>query len=196
MATSTVDYLNLSALAYIDFSGHTGKTVAALIEDDVILKDKDLTKPQLSALTDPSNPLRSYTLLSQSKFATAFAMLQFSDSVHIIESNFSAIALQNPETKEIVFAFRGTNDWTDYGTDGFILAGASVNSIDQFQQAKKFVAEVLQSVSGIKRNSPYEYLAELSKGTYGTVSFTGHSLGGGLAQYLSNLFSKRSMAYA
>ncbi|MBB1566609.1 MAG: hypothetical protein ACFNMB_02875 [Candidatus Saccharimonas sp.] len=65
MALSTKDYLNLSALAYIDFNKSLmGVTIKELIERKAIPKD-DLNKnPELSALRDSSNPLRSFVLLS------------------------------------------------------------------------------------------------------------------------------------
>lgn len=60
MAINTVDYIALSDLAYIDLHGHESKTIATLIEDNVVNRNRDLTKPELSALQDPSNPLRSF----------------------------------------------------------------------------------------------------------------------------------------
>jgi hypothetical protein len=65
---STKDYLNLSALAYVDFEGvDKGKTIGSLadsIKDGTISrKGFDLDRPELSALKDTSSPLRSYTLI-------------------------------------------------------------------------------------------------------------------------------------
>ena len=65
MSLSTLDYLNLSAVAYLDFDKLSiGKNIAQLIKDEAIPKN-DLNKnPELSALRDSSNPLRSFVLLS------------------------------------------------------------------------------------------------------------------------------------
>ena len=66
MALSTKDYLNLSALAYIDFNKSLmGVTIKELIERKAIPKD-DLNKnPELSALKDPSS---SRQILSDTNF--------------------------------------------------------------------------------------------------------------------------------
>ena len=65
MALSTKDYLNLSALAYIDFNKSLmGLTINDLIERKAILEDDLNSNPELSALRDSSNPLRSFVLLS------------------------------------------------------------------------------------------------------------------------------------
>lgn len=55
MSLSTLDYLNLSAVAYLDFDKLAiGKNIAQLIGDKVI-SEKDINSPELSALQDPSN---------------------------------------------------------------------------------------------------------------------------------------------
>ena len=67
MTLDTRAYLNLSALAYMDFNKSlTGLTIKELIERRTIPKDDLNNKPELSALQDPSNPLRSFVLLDQS----------------------------------------------------------------------------------------------------------------------------------
>ena len=65
MSLSTLDYLNLSAVAYLDFDKLSiGKDIAQLIEDKVI-SEKDLNSPELSALQDPSS---SRQILSDTNF--------------------------------------------------------------------------------------------------------------------------------
>lgn len=68
MSLSALDYLNLSAVAYLDFDKlSTGKNIAQLIKDEAISK-KDLNnKPELSALQDHSNPRQ---ILSDTNFKT------------------------------------------------------------------------------------------------------------------------------
>ena len=60
----TIDYLSLSALAYADFKkSDAGLTLDEIIRDEQKKKSRkefDLDRPQLSALRDSSNPLRSW----------------------------------------------------------------------------------------------------------------------------------------
>ena len=132
---STKDYLNLSALAYVGFEGvDKGKTIGSLadsIKDGTISrKEFDLDRSELSALKNKSNPLRSWKLLD-------FKNSDF--------SGFYAIALQNPDTKEIVFSFRGTNSimnvdiFTDIGIGIFVPHFLHL----QFVDAKDFVFDIL-----------------------------------------------------
>lgn len=67
MALNTLEYLNLSAIAYLDIDKLSiGKDIAQLIEDKVI-SEKDLNSPELSALQDHSNPRQ---ILSDTNFKT------------------------------------------------------------------------------------------------------------------------------
>lgn len=121
----TIEYLNLSALAYADFKkSDTGLTLDEIIRDEQKNKSRknfNLSDPQLFALQDSSNPLRSFVLLSQSPL-TYTRTVKDRNGIRTItvENEFSCIALQNPETKEIIFAFRGTNNFGDWDTDGLI----------------------------------------------------------------------------
>ena len=65
MTLDTRAYLNLSALAYIDFNKSlTGLTIKDLIERKAV-PEKDLNSPELSALKDPSS---SRQILSDTNF--------------------------------------------------------------------------------------------------------------------------------
>lgn len=65
MSLSTLDYLNLSAVAYLDFDKLAiGKNIAQLIGDKVV-PEKDINSPELSALQDPSS---SRQILSDTNF--------------------------------------------------------------------------------------------------------------------------------
>ena len=169
MALITKDYLNLSALAYIDFNKSLmGATIKELIERKAI-SEKNLDNPGLSALKDTSNPLRSYKLISfQSNTASGFA----------------AMAFQAPDKKdkngnvtekgEIVFSFRGTEVSRDGGVDvkadvGVFMRDAYGTLSGHLDDARKFVYSVL--------NNP----AYANRG----YSFTGHSLGGAIASYMT-----------
>ena len=96
-------------------------------------------------------------------------------------SGMSAIAVQDPATKDIVFAYRGTdidkNIWEamkDIESDIAIASSGNVfvqDGLNQFHDAYTFYTETIKKVGG---------------GAHvGTKSFTGHSLGGGLAQYMA-----------
>lgn len=176
---STKDYLNLSALAYVDFEGvDKGKTIGSLadsIKDGTISrKEFDLDRPELSALKNKSNPLRSWKLLD------------FKNSGF---SGFYAIALQNPDTKEIVFSFRGTNNimnvdiFTDIGIGIFVPHFLHL----QFVDAKNFVFDILNKYGSTHYDNQEGMLKALNQDS--KVSFTGHSLGGGLAQYMTYVTS-------
>ena len=169
MALSTKSYINLSALAYIDFDDSAkGKDIKHLV-DDRIIKEDDLDNPGLSALKDSSNPLRSYKLIS---FQPNTA------------SGFAAMAFQAPDKKdkngnvtekgEIVFSFRGTEVSRDGGVDvkadvGVFMRDAYGTLSVHLDDARKFVYSVL--------NNP----AYANRG----YSFTGHSLGGAIASYMT-----------
>ena len=185
----TIEYLNLSALAYADFKkSDAGLTLDEIIRDEQKNKSRknfNLSDPQLFALQDSSNPLRSFVLLSQSPL-TYTRTVKDRNGIRTItvENEFSCIALQNPETKEIIFAFRGTNNFGDWDTDGLI--GSRVFPADwmgQFAAARKFVFQTLNQYGPICYNDQKAMFKAIGQGS--NVSFTGHSLGGALAQYMT-----------
>ena len=63
----TIEYLSLSALAYVDFKESDARlTLDEIIRDEQkkkSRKDFDLDSPEFSALQNSSNPLRSWRLL-------------------------------------------------------------------------------------------------------------------------------------
>ena len=85
MSLKPVNYISLSALSYIDFnSSMKNKTIEYLVNNKLI-KEDDLSKPELSALKNSSNPLRSWKL------------------INLLPNNqngLSAAVFQNPEAKE------------------------------------------------------------------------------------------------
>ena len=185
----TIDYLNLSALAYVDFKkSDAGLTLDEIVKDEQKNKSRksfNLSDHQLSAIQDSSNPLRSFVLLSQSPL-TYTRTVKDRNGIRTItvENEFSCIALQNPETKEIIFAFRGTNNFVDWDTDGLI--GSRVFPADwmgQFAAARKFVFQTLNQYGPICYNDQNAMFKAIGQGS--NVSFTGHSLGGALAQYMT-----------
>lgn len=172
MATD-LEYMNLSALAYVDFSGVTeGTSINNLIATGRISED-DLDKPQLSLINDASSPLRSWKLIN------------FQPNT---SSGFAGAAFQSP-TGEIVFTFRGTENGfssateilqtlDDFTTDlQLAIGGSNLNQPNQFQDAYEFVRSTINPSMTDSQLATYINSHD--------VSFTGHSLGGGLAQYLT-----------
>lgn len=187
MSLTTEQYLGLSTLAYEDFSEVKKNGKDNLVQELV----KGSEKPELKALSGIAN----WTLIAQSTSSFTHTVTQRGHTRKVtVEIPFSATAFQNPETGEIVFAFRGTNNTGDWGTDLQIAFGVSESSIDQFQLARQFVFETLNQYGKVHYETQEAMFKALNQNS--NVSFTGHSLGGGLAQYLSNLFSKRSGSYA
>ena len=182
-----IDYVAFSALSYNNFpKGNNPDTnkpwtlsnlvKAGKIEGASFIEKENkihVSKPELSALKGSSNPLHSYTLLD---FIST-------------PSGFRAAAFQNPKTGEIVFSFRGT-DFNLSSVKGYIEAGKDIANADaqialgmslnlpaQFADAEKFVNSVL---------------ASHPKADY---TFTGHSLGGSLAQYMTYKTGHKSTTF-
>ena len=192
MALNTLGYLNLSAIAYLDIDKLSiGKDIAQLIEDKVI-SEKDLNSPELSALQNSSNPLRSWKVIAQSPSSVSEVKVVnyrgYKRKEVVARSiPFSCTAFQNPETGEIVFAFRGTNNIKDWGTDIQIASFVPQVFIRQFQQAKDFVFNTLNEHGPVCYETKDAMFKALNQNS--NVSFTGHSLGGGLAQYMTYVTS-------
>lgn len=121
MSLKPVSYISLSALSYIEFNSlMRNKTVEYLVNNKLI-KEDNLSNPELSALKSSSNPLRSYILLDYTSTL----------------SGFRGAAFQNPKTGEIIFSFKDTDfdpsnpkTYTDTAkditnTDGQIFTGSS-----------------------------------------------------------------------
>ena len=190
----TIEYLSLSALAYVDFKeSDAGLTLDEIIRDEQkkkSRKDFNLDSPELSALQDPSNPLRSFVLLSQSPL-TYTRTVKDRNGIRTItvENEFSCIALQNPETKEIIFAFRGTETtdngipvWNDAATDAII--GLTVLPPLQAQNVLDFAQSTVAKLTNNKDISINRSLQYLKNNN---ATATGHSLGRAIAQYLVHI---------
>ena len=192
MTLDTRAYLNLSALAYIDFNKSlTGLTIKDLIERKAV-PEKDLNSPEFSALKKESNSLRSWKLIAQSPSSVSEVKVvnyrgYKREEVVTRSIPFSCTAFQNPETGEIVFAFRGTNNIKDWGTDIQIASFVPQAFIHQFQQAKDFVFNTLNEHGPVCYETKDAMFKALNQNS--NVSFTGHSLGGGLAQYMTYVTS-------
>ena len=160
-----IDYLNLTALVYAEFKNEAiGKTIGSILDNKLFSNSKNFSvnNPELRRLSKPI-ALCNWTLINfQPNTANGFA----------------GAAFQNPETKEIVFAFRGSeftgngimNSIKDINTCLNIAFGKGSNGPNQFKDANIFWENTLKMVG---------------TGNYSGYSFTGHSLGGGIAQYMT-----------
>ena len=181
-----IDYVAFSALSYNNFpKGNNPDTNKPWTLSDLVKAGKiegasfiekenkiHVSKPELSAFKGSSNPLHSYTLLD---FIST-------------SSGFRAAAFQSP-SGEIVFSFKGTDfdlssikgyieaDNDISNADAQIALGMSLNLPTQFADAEKFVNSVL---------------ASHPKADY---TFTGHSLGGSLAQYMTYKTGHKSTTF-
>ena len=193
MTLNIKDYLNLSSLAYGDFSKNAKDVkIGDIIDNKLFSNNLKLSDPELSALQDPSNPLRSWKVIAQSPSSVSEVKVVnyrgYKRKEVVTRSiPFSCTAFQNPETGEIVFAFRGTNNIKDWGTDIQIASFVPQVFIRQFQQAKDFVFNTLNEHGPVCYETQDAMFKALNQNS--NVSFTGHSLGGGLAQYMTYVTS-------
>ena len=157
MSLTPEQYLSLSTLAYEQLSNSdVGRPIK-----EVMQNIENINKPEFNALSS----LSSWVLVN----------------VYTSPSGMSAIAIQNPETKEVVFAYRGTDinrgaveAIKDFLTDLYIASSGDLmlkDGANQFQDAFNFYIDTVKKVGGASN--------------MGDRSFTGHSLGGGLAQYMA-----------
>ena len=160
MSLTPEQYLALSSLAYESFQSQLlGDPEKSRI--DKVTKNIDTSKPEFNVLSS----LSSWILVN----------------AYTSPSGMSAIAVQNPKTKEIVFAYRGTDinrgpveAIKDFLTDLYIASSGNLmlkDGANQFQDAFNFYIDTVKKVGGASN--------------IGDRSFTGHSLGGGLAQYMA-----------
>lgn len=170
---TNLEYMAASGLAYNDFDSLSNLpwtirelAIAGKIDGFSINAQTDVitvTKTELDAL----KTMLDWTLVnSQSNTTTGFA----------------GVAIQAPPDSsnnpgELVVAYRGTEDKTadkllqDMLTDLQIaIQGSTTSQPNQFDDAFDFFTETL---------------TQLGPGAYNGYSFTGHSLGGAMAQYLT-----------
>jgi hypothetical protein len=182
-------YLALSAVAYGDIRSLEGRTILDIRNTPV--DNLDFSKKEFSSLKE----LDSYKLISVSTHEEALYVdyNYMANEIVIQDSGFYAAAFQSP-SGDIIFAFRGTNDTVDWvPTDAGIGFGCPPKDIPQFGCAVKFVARVLREHGPICYEDPEDCLKDIGKSNFGKkVTFTGYSLGGGLAQYMTYLSSDLS----
>lgn len=171
MNTPTIEqYLALSSLSYesnlITLSGNK-----LSLNKAIELANIDANRPELR----PLSSLSRWTLIN----------------AQTTPSGMSAIAVQNPHTKQVVFAYRGTDLHQgpvamvkDFVADAQVaIANRTLigNEPGQFGDAFRFYTDTLRALPQDQRDQ---------------YSFTGHSLGGGLAQYMGYITNGAGRAVA
>lgn len=163
-----LEYMALSKLVYEDLSLAEGMTIG-----DIFNSDPPIVQDSNNIVLSNLGGIYSYELIS----------FQSNTS-----SGFAGAAFQSP-TGEIVFAFRGTENGfssateilqtlDDFTTDlQLAIGGSNLNQPNQFQDAYEFVRSTINPSMTDSQLATYINSHD--------VSFTGHSLGGGLAQYLT-----------
>ncbi len=96
------------------------------------------------------------------------------NSTYQTAQSFEASALQNTTTGEIVISYAGTAQLTDWVAN--VALGLGFNA-DQLNQAAFYYLQVKAANPGA------------------TISFTGHSLGGGLAALMGVMFDERAVTF-
>ncbi|NLD50455.1 MAG: hypothetical protein GX660_25215 [Clostridiaceae bacterium] len=169
MSLTDEQYLVLSNIAYIDFNINTdrNKTIGQLLSEgkiDVGVEWQDA----LQSVTD-------------------FKLTNFRNNNGWTGSGFAGSAFETP-SGETVFAFRGTEpDKADQIlhdlaiTDGHIALQLRDGLPQQFYDARKFVEDTLSPNGRLDDKALNLAVSEYN------VTFTGHSLGGGHAQYMTYL---------
>lgn len=110
-----------------------------------------------------------YFLKTRYKYIKDYRILDY----HTSKNGLVLYVLKSDEG-EIIFGYRGTNifDLRDIYTDFQIAVGVNLNCIKQFNEANSYTKEKIIYYNEDKR-----------------IYFTGHSLGGGLAQYCAYGFA-------
>ncbi|MNH50190.1 Bifunctional hemolysin/adenylate cyclase precursor [compost metagenome] len=129
------------------------------------------------------NPSTNETVVTQSELTALSTMLDWELlSFRSFGNGFAASAFKSP-SGEIVFSFRGTNAGADWLSNTSIATFTHALKISQFSAATDFVFDVMNVSGPACYDNKADMFAALNQDS--NVSFTGHSLGGGLAQYMT-----------
>lgn len=116
-------------------------------------------------------------------------------------SGFAALMTKTLSLGEekLIFVFRGTEDLVDWKNNFQLgLNGQFLGQPEQFKDAKAFVFNSIKEYLSIEKKMSVIDISNqdvINFCSSGKVEFTGHSLGGGLAQYMCNETGGRSYGF-
>ncbi|HWR09080.1 hypothetical protein, partial [Sporomusa sp.] len=180
MAVTEKDYLVLSKLAYVNFDAYAN--VLALGQTVPINQIDYSQTNQVASWQNYIEPMGDWKLINYVNKNGS--------------SGYCGAAFLNSQTGDIVFASRGTEPYVlQYGMGDIkqdvqlALIGGPSGTNNQFVDSLSFVTDTLSRVSGqiVDRSNLSRFV-----NTY-KVSFTGHSLGGGISEFLTYLTGGRSV---
>ncbi|MGL4768126.1 MAG: lipase family protein [Formosimonas sp.] len=107
-------------------------------------------------------------------------------------TGFAACAYKNPQTNEVVIAYRGTDDRKDASPDAalardskaMLLTGPTVIFHSTGSDWHPQFTQALDFVERVKNNNPQSH-----------INVTGHSLGGGLAQISAKMYGFEGVTF-
>ncbi len=172
MVVTEQDYLVLSKLAYANFKPNNKDDTLDLLANSPAVNDLENAATWKSYLPQMSD----------------WKLINYVNNNDNGGSGYCGAAFQNTKTGKIIITNRGTEtDILQYGmgdiqTDiQLALTGNAAGTPNQFADALTFTADTLSQISGqaVDRSSLSRYVSLYD------VSYTGHSLGGGLSEFLT-----------
>lgn len=213
-----LQYLALADLVYEDFSKFNGNNGGIVLND--IFNDNSNFKSKREDTKSRWRTYRKH--VGDWMFLKAYNPKELltggKEELTLEEEQFYAAAFQHPDKKRIVITYRGTDGDNGAYDRGKTISGVSVSqSIPILKELIPILAEkitILKKKLNIDPDFLLEHLVtnrkiavdtpgrqfELAKEFYekiqtlynDNISFTGHSLGGGLAQYAAVISSSKS----
>ena len=196
MLLTNEQYIALAALSYTDYlevlpSDAIHPSIQKLIE---ATNDNDSSTLSIKDYEDSDGNVNAQ--FSSLSTLAGWELFSFQPNT---SSGFAGAAFRDPLSGQIVFTFRGTeNEFSnaadlvttlgDYWSDAQIAVGGNqFGEPNQFEDAYEFVRDTLGASMTDSQLAMYINSHD--------ISFTGHSLGGGLAQYMTYRTSGEAVTF-